>query len=266
VVSIPKPDSFSGGKDAGDVEDFLFAVVNYLQGNQVPKSLWSAHATTLLTGKALSAWTSRATQAARTGQLTTWEMLVDTLLLCFGRRDKAMHARRSLHAVKQHGTVMSYVQYFQSLVSQCAEPPLEADLIDFFFRGLKDTIKMHCRFDPRTGAYWASLDALTRHALLLETHSQHSAPVRLQAANTNPNSRKRQAEDHHADGAKRGGGRGGNRGGRGGGRAGAGGGRGEPRKASDPLKAAERLEKQAARMRAKAAAASAPAQNHAQDQ
>jgi hypothetical protein len=197
-------DKEGGGGGGGDVEDHLFAFVNYLEGNKVPRSDWARHGTTLLSGKALKAWSARATQAARLEQPLTWELFVDTLLTNFGRRDRALHARKALHSVKQLSTVHAYVQHFQSLVSQCDTPPTEPDLIRFFYDGLKDQIKMHCRFDPRNGAFWTSFDALLRHALLIDSHS--SAAVRLQSASTGSAGRKRPATKQ-GGGGKRGGGR-----------------------------------------------------------
>ena len=180
-VKVPKPAPFSGG-DRENVEDYMFSFLTYLEGNCVPRESWPHHAGSLLTHKAKSAWTARAMQAHRMQQPLTWDMFVECMFTNFARRDRALHARRALHQIKQNGTVSAYIQHFQMLVAYCGEPPLESDQVLYFWEGLHPTVRMHCKQDPSTGRFFTSIHALMNHALLHENTLRATLPVRVQAA------------------------------------------------------------------------------------
>ena len=269
---MPRPAQFSGA-DREVPEDYIFAFVNYLQGNSVPYSLWPNFAGALLAGKALSAWTARAMQAYRAQQPVTWDMLVETLLTNFAKRDRALHARRALHHVRQSGTVSSYIQHFQQLMSHCAEVPHETDLVLYFWHGLRDTVKMHSRFDPTTGRFWSALQPLMHHALQLENQLRETNPVRVQAAvtgkrphDTSPGASRKRGGG--AGGKHRSGGRSGDGGRHSGGRGGGGRGRASDGEQPEPPEQkikrmrdhANRLERQFQRAKAASASAQPPAQ------
>ena len=236
-LRIPAPARFSGDSSES-VDDYLFSFENYLTGNQVPRDQWTVHATALLSGPALEAWTAAAHQARRTNQPLTWGLFVDTLTSSFTLHNRALDARRTLHTITQRRSLHQYTRLFRLLVSCCSEPPSPADQILFYINGLQPHIKAACRVDPTTGKFWTCIDALIAHALLIaQSHpSPPPAPLgrlhrikqgRGRGGGRHNNAKRRSdcAEGSPAHQHKRGGGRGGGwqRGGGCGGRGGKGG-------------------------------------------
>ena len=152
------------------IEDVLFGFESYLIGSGVPPAQWAVVAMHLLDKKALSTWISFAQPLHNQGQVPTWEQFKSTLCSAFAHPDRQLAARQELLSVRQRNTVAEYVQRVRILVNRAgAPPPSDADLMLYFWKGLKSHIQDQSKVDPRTGAFWTSFESLSRHAILVDT-------------------------------------------------------------------------------------------------
>lgn len=151
------------------IEDVLFGFESYLLGSGVPQSQWAVVAMHLLDKKALSTWISFAQPLHNRGQVPSWEQFRSTLCSAFAHPDRQLAARQELLSVRQRTSVAEYVQRVRILVNRAGAPaPSDADLMLYFWRGLKSHIQDQSKVDPRTGAFWTSFESLARHAVLVD--------------------------------------------------------------------------------------------------
>lgn len=163
----PQPAKFSGDPKE-DVGDALFHFETYLKGVGYDRSMWPSIAASLLTGNALTTYTVEAKAKLAVGQKFTWEDFTQCLSV-FVQPDKALIARKELHKIKQTDTVASYNRQFNLLVAKAGPPkPTEADLLAFYWEGLKSSVKNDNRINPQTGTFWTNQATLAAHALSVE--------------------------------------------------------------------------------------------------
>jgi len=179
LPSLPKPAPFSGATKEV-VEDKLFAFETYLSGSGIPRPLWCSHIMSLLTEKALTAWTSVAMPAAQAGITLTWDLFTTCMLKSFAHPDREFQARDQLHHIKQGPTqsATDYSRHFNSLVQKCGTPtPALTDLIMFFHAGLAPSLQAKTSTNPANGKFWTDLDAFQRFVISTSTHSTPATPT-----------------------------------------------------------------------------------------
>jgi len=181
---LPVPATFSGNKDAGDVEEALFRFERYLQDSNLPVADWPKYTSNMLTDRALAAWTAVEMPAAAAGNPITWDLFKQSMLSAFAHPDRHARARLQLHTVSQQSNqpAVEYVRYFNALVVRAGNPrSAEEDLLHFFFKGLSSQMKAQCGINPTTGKFWTSLSQLQDHTIVLYTNLARPADMAVRA-------------------------------------------------------------------------------------
>ncbi|KAJ9516266.1 hypothetical protein QJQ45_001108 [Haematococcus lacustris] len=181
------PPPFSGA-DKQIWEDFKFQFESYLDTCRVPKQDWPDHVLNMLKGKALQAWLAVAQPMRALGTKPTWENLADTMAKSFVHINIPVEARKALYSIRQQTRTSEYLRHFRLLLARVAEPkPADADLLNFYYTGLKQTLRDQCKLNPKTGRFWDNFEELADFTLQIDLHSRSSAdepqrPVHLQIA------------------------------------------------------------------------------------
>jgi hypothetical protein len=169
-LRLPQPNKFSGEDNDEDIEDALFTFENYLRGTGVARENWPLAAMNLLDGKARSTWIAFAQPMQAEGKSPTWEQFCDTLTTAFALEDRQLSATSQLHTIKQAGrSVTDYLRAFRLLVAWSGVPPVDRDLLIFYWNGLNKSVQDDNKLDPTTGAYWVTFEALAKHTVTIST-------------------------------------------------------------------------------------------------
>ncbi|MGQ2964040.1 MAG: hypothetical protein ACT6RN_27225 [Agrobacterium sp.] len=144
----------------------------------------------LRTGKALQAWLAVAQPMRALGTKPTWENLADTMAKSFVHINIPVEARKALYSIRQQTRTSEYLRHFRLLLARVTEPkPADADLLNFYYTGLKQTLRDQCKLNPKTGRFWDNFEELADFTLQIDLHSRSSAdepqrPVHLKSAHT----------------------------------------------------------------------------------
>ncbi|KAJ9530491.1 hypothetical protein QJQ45_012481 [Haematococcus lacustris] len=166
------PPPFSGA-DKQIWEDFKFQFESYLDTCRVPKQDWPDHVLNMLEGKALQAWLAVAQPMRALGTKPTWENLADTMAKSFVHINIPVEARKALYSIKQQTRTSEYLRHFRLLLARVTEPkPADADLLNFYYTGLKQTLRDQCKLNPKTGRFWDNFEELADFTLQIDLHSR----------------------------------------------------------------------------------------------
>ena len=114
-TKVPNPSSYSGVRNAKDLENFLWDMEQYFQVAHVNDAERVTVACMFLCGDAKLWWRNRVEEATRP-KVTTWDQLKEELRMQFLPCNVAWLARESLRKLKHSGSVREYVKAFQSLM------------------------------------------------------------------------------------------------------------------------------------------------------
>ncbi|KAJ9523973.1 hypothetical protein QJQ45_022376 [Haematococcus lacustris] len=166
------PPPFSGA-DKQIWEDFKFQFESYLDTCRVPKQDWPDHVLNMLEGKALQAWLAVAQPMRALGTKPTWEVLADTMAKSFVHINIPVEARKALYSIRQQTRTSEYLRHFRLLLARVTEPkPADADLLNFYYTGLKQTLRDQCKLNPKTGRFWDNFEELADFTLQIDLHSR----------------------------------------------------------------------------------------------
>ncbi|KAJ9509133.1 hypothetical protein QJQ45_001622 [Haematococcus lacustris] len=166
------PPPFSGA-DKQIWDDFKFQFESYLDTCRVPKQDWPDHVLNMLEGKALQAWLAVAQPMRALGTKPTWENLADTMAKSFVHINIPVEARKALYSIRQQTRTSEYLRHFRLLLARVAEPkPADADLLNFYYTGLKQTLRDQCKLNPKTGRFWDNFEELADFTLQIDLHSR----------------------------------------------------------------------------------------------
>ncbi|KAJ9515258.1 hypothetical protein QJQ45_002388 [Haematococcus lacustris] len=166
------PPPFSGA-DKQIWEDFKFQFESYLDTCRVPKQDWPDHVLNMLEGKALQAWLAVAQPMRALGTKPTWEILADTMAKSFVHINIPVGARKALYSIRQQTRTSEYLRHFRLLLARVTEPkPADADLLNFYYTGLKQTLRDQCKLNPKTGRFWDNFEELADFTLQIDLHSR----------------------------------------------------------------------------------------------
>ncbi|KAJ9532014.1 hypothetical protein QJQ45_003723 [Haematococcus lacustris] len=166
------PPPFSGA-DKQIWEDFKFQFESYLDTCRVPKQDWPDHVLNMLEGKALQAWLAVAQPMRALGTKPTWENLADTMAKSFVHINIPVEARKALYSIRQQTRTSEYLRHFRLLLARVTEPkPADADLLNFYYTGLKQTLRDQCKLNPKTGRFWDNFEELADFTLQIDLHSR----------------------------------------------------------------------------------------------
>jgi uncharacterized membrane protein YgcG len=129
--------------------------------NKVPREDAVGTAANYLRGKAQTYWFSMVDSLRGAGKdPTSWNVFRDTMVLAFGALDPEYVARTKIAALRQTGSVESYVRDLQMLFAELVQSPMnEADKVHKFFAGLNSDLAMRTQVDPATSERWTTFAA-----------------------------------------------------------------------------------------------------------
>lgn len=170
--NLLKPPKFWEGAEAdGSIRGWLTSVAHWLNMMTVPPADAVGTAANYLRGKAQAFWFSMVDTLREHGKdPTSWEVFKDTMVLNYGAIDPEYIARTKIDALRQTGTVETYVREMQMLFAELTQQPMhEADKVHKFFSGLNSGLAARSQTDPATGNRWTTFAAAARYAIRQDT-------------------------------------------------------------------------------------------------
>jgi uncharacterized membrane protein YgcG len=167
-TSLLKPPKFWEGLDSDEpIRSWLTAAAHWLSMNRVPRTEAVGVAANYLRGKAQSYWFSMVDTIRTSGKdPTDWDVFKDTMVLAYGALDPEFIARTKIAALRQTGSLESYVRELQMLFAELVHQPMtEADKVFRFFDGMNSGLAMRVQVDPATGDRWQTFAAAAGFAI-----------------------------------------------------------------------------------------------------
>lgn len=167
-TSLLKPPKFWEGLDSDEpIRSWLTAAAHWLSMNQVPRTEAVGVAANYLRGKAQSYWFSMVDTIRTSGKdPTDWDVFKNTMVLAYGALDPEFIARTKISALRQTGSLESYVRELQMLFAELVHQPMtEADKVFKFFEGMNSGLAMRTQVDPATGERWKTFAAAAGFAI-----------------------------------------------------------------------------------------------------
>nr|CAN78625.1 hypothetical protein VITISV_041104 [Vitis vinifera] len=117
-VEVPKPHTFSGKRDAKELDNFLWHMERYFEAIALMDEGTQVRTTNLyLTDNATLWWRQRfADIERRTSTIDTWDAFKREIKRQFYPEDMAYLARKSLKRLKHTGSIHEYVKEFSTLM------------------------------------------------------------------------------------------------------------------------------------------------------
>lgn len=147
-VRIPKPPKFKGVRDGPKILEWVHAATTYLRAaalEHTEAGLW--HITNFLDGDAAVWWRLECEKRDRGEAIlfpTNWTELKQRLIEQFQIFNHVTDVRDRYTALRQTGTVSSYITKFRALVVELGDEP-ESSQIYQFLKGLKPEIQARTR-------------------------------------------------------------------------------------------------------------------------
>lgn len=165
--SLLKPPKFWEGDSDGPIRGWLTSVAHWLTMNKVPRQDAVGTAANYLRGKAQAYWFSMVDSLRGAGKdPTSWDVFRDTMVLAYGAIDPEYVARTKIDALRQTGSVESYVRDMQLLFAELIHNPMnEADKVHKFFTGLNPALAMRTQVDPATSERWTTFAAAAQFVI-----------------------------------------------------------------------------------------------------
>ncbi len=172
-LDVPKPQEFCGRRSAKEVDNFLFAVEQYLQVTGVrEEAMKVSTAAMFLRDVAMLWWRRRADDVKRGAvPITTWVQFQTELRKQFFPAFAKDDARARLRRLTQKGDVREYVREFSELLLEVPDLSNEDSLFTFL-DGLKPWAKMELQ---RRGVQSLN-EAIAQAEALIEFKTQPTAP------------------------------------------------------------------------------------------
>lgn len=132
-IKVPDPKSFSGTRNAKELENFLWDMEQYFKAARIPDGEKVTITSMYLSGDAKLWWRTRTEDDASAGRprIEVWEILKKELKDQFLPQNTAWIARESLKKLKHTGTVRDYVKDFSSLMLDIRNMSEEDKLFNF---------------------------------------------------------------------------------------------------------------------------------------
>ncbi|XP_057755441.1 uncharacterized protein LOC130974589 [Arachis stenosperma] len=132
-IDLPKPKEFKGVRDARKVENFLWQMERYFEGQGVVEEAIKVRTAALYLSDNATLWWRRKCVDMENGtcNITTWEDFKRELKRQFFPENVVYEARKKLRELKHKSTISDYVKEFTTLTLQI--PNLASDDALFFF-------------------------------------------------------------------------------------------------------------------------------------
>ncbi|RVW46130.1 hypothetical protein CK203_076183 [Vitis vinifera] len=132
-VEVPKPHTFSGKRDAKELDNFLWHMERYFEAIALTDEATKVRTTTLyLTDNATLWWRRRFADIERgTCTIDTWDAFKREIKRQFYPEDVAYLARKSLKRLKHMGSIREYVKEFSTLMLEIPNMAEEELLFNF---------------------------------------------------------------------------------------------------------------------------------------
>ena len=143
----------------------------YARDLKLVENDWPGRAMYFLVGKALESVLERRVmlQQAGTDLLADWPTFQNGMRNAFSPVSPEFAVRARLDKLKQTGTVSAYWEAFRGICARAGANPVQgAEAIHLFVKGLKDSVRLHVAIDPSTRLPYADLQALVKHALIVD--------------------------------------------------------------------------------------------------
>jgi hypothetical protein len=179
--SLLKPPKFWEGLDSDEpIRGWLTSVAHWLSMSKVPRGEAVGTAANYLRGKAQAYWFSMVDTLRREGKdPTVWDTFRDQMILAYGAIDPEYVARTKIDALRQNGSVESYVRELQMLFAELIRQPMhEADKVHKFFTGLNPGLAMKTQVNPATSDRWTTFAAAAAYVIKQEILYQANKPTK----------------------------------------------------------------------------------------
>ncbi|RVW75350.1 hypothetical protein CK203_010320 [Vitis vinifera] len=132
-VEVPKPHTFSGKRDAKELDNFLWHMERYFEAIALTDEATKVRTATLyLTDNATLWWRRRFADIERgTCTIDTWDAFKREIKRQFYPEDVAYLARKSLKRLKHTGSIREYVKEFSTLMLEIPNMAEEELLFNF---------------------------------------------------------------------------------------------------------------------------------------
>ncbi|RVW50351.1 hypothetical protein CK203_086379 [Vitis vinifera] len=132
-VEVPKPHTFSGKRDAKELDNFLWHMERYFEAIALTDEATKVRTATLyLTDNATLWWRRRFADIERgTCTIDTWDAFKREIKKQFYPEDVAYLARKSLKRLKHTGSIREYVKEFSTLMLEIPNMAEEELLFNF---------------------------------------------------------------------------------------------------------------------------------------
>ncbi|XP_015941749.1 uncharacterized protein LOC107467224 [Arachis duranensis] len=141
-IDLPKPKEFKGVRDARDVENFLWQMERYFEGQGVVEEAIKVRTTALYLSDNATLWWRRKCVDMEKGtcNITTWKDFKRELKRQFFPKNVVYKARKKLRELKHKSTISDYLKEFTTLTLQIPNLASE-DALFFFIDGLQPWAK-----------------------------------------------------------------------------------------------------------------------------
>ena len=137
-IKVPEPKAFNGGRNAKELENFLWDMEQYFKAAHIPDREKITITSMYLSGDAKLWWRTQMSGETRAGkpQIEDWETLKKELKDQFLPCNTAWIAREALKKLRQTNSVREYVREFSSLMLDIKDMS-DADKLFNFLSGLQ---------------------------------------------------------------------------------------------------------------------------------
>ncbi|XP_072083760.1 uncharacterized protein [Arachis hypogaea] len=141
-IDLPKPKEFKGVRDAREVENFLWQMERYFEGQGVVEEAIKVRTAALYLSDNATLWWRRKCVDMEKGtcNIATWEDFKRELKRQFFPENVVYEARKKLRELKHKSTISDYVKEFTTLTLQIPNLASE-DALFFFIDGLQPWAK-----------------------------------------------------------------------------------------------------------------------------
>ena len=132
-MEVPKPQGFSGKRDAKELDNFLWHMERYFEAITLTDEVAKVRIATLyLTNIATLWWCRRFTDMGKDiCTIETWEVFKREIKRQFYPKDMAYLARKNMRHLKHTGSIRDYVKEFSSLMLEIPNMIEEELLFNF---------------------------------------------------------------------------------------------------------------------------------------
>ena len=166
TFKIPATEKFTGTDEDQDLESWSVQVMRYIRLSNVAEHQKVDVAASCLSGPAAKAWSAIEYTKHQHGEVISLDAFFDTLRTSYGQIFPEQQIRQEIRNLKQNASVEQYARTFRIKIGQLKNNPMaQADQVNYFLQGLKESIRLACLWDPSIGGPFQSLQSLAEYAV-----------------------------------------------------------------------------------------------------